>query len=320
MQSEIDVESLHKNLDLIFGTSPTFITGSSDLRTDLREFGFDTVSPAGVAERPGRYPAVVMCISDLSELPGRGFFESSLGAAAMLVLPFTAFDPSPRAIHYGLKQLSSLDLTKQVVANRQRMDWLARLPSGFRILSDAGAADVSLGRDIRLLNAKLEVDIMPSEWASIAQYLEVTLVPVKTQRLRGFSFDGRLAVTGCSVAHHRYFTKDSAPRAERAWRLLAGVRISGGFPLTVEAEDSHISAVLTSAGRDLLPALLECVLPAEGSAVHEMSFASSSMNAGSVDWSVNSQFNEAAGGFHIAIGSGVRGAHIDFVSQEATID
>ncbi len=51
----------------------------------------------------------------------------------------------------------------------------------------------------------------------------------------------------------------------------------------------------------------------------ELAFASLTPST-KTDWSINSQINEAAGGVHIALGTGVSAAHIDFVSPYAIIN
>ena len=38
-----------------------------------------------------------------------------------------------------------------------------------------------------------------------------------------------------------------------------------------------------------------------------------------IDWTKNSQLNEGAIGIHVAVGEGLRGAHIDFICPEVDI-
>ena len=85
--------------------------------------------------------------------------------------------------------------------------------------------------------------------------------------------------------------------------------------LTIES--SRLSSVTTDSGEEILPRLLECVDPREGAVIREVAFASGSLPREALDMGVNSQFNEAAGGIHVAVGTGLHGVHIDFVCVDA---
>lgn len=76
-------------------------------------------------------------------------------------------------------------------------------------------------------------------------------------------------------------------------------------------------SVTTAGGEELLPSLMECVDPREGAIIREVAFATGTLSKDALDLSINSQFNEAAGGVHVAIGTGLHGAHIDFICVDA---
>lgn len=117
---------------------------------------------------------------------------------------------------------------------------------------------------------------------------------------------------------HRRNWPLAQPSGRAAWRLLQRVREAGGFPLSLSLVNSRVTAVMTSEGQNLLPQLLSWVDVKNRDLVAELAFATSGVSL-PVDWSVNSAVNEASGGMHVALGAGVEGAHIDFISTEAVL-
>jgi hypothetical protein len=87
----------------------------------------------------------------------------------------------------------------------------------------------------------------------------------------------------------------------------------------LEIKNSEVTKILTSSGEDIL----KLIRPLTDEVFHgkliEVSFASLSPSE-NTDWSINSQINEAAGGVHIALGTGVEAAHIDFISPFASVN
>jgi hypothetical protein len=311
---------LDRTLTTLFAEPPVFISDSTVLVDQLRDAGYPGMSFADAASQDaGQLPAAVVCPISARDVPKREFFTGRLDGAAMLFLPFDAFDPSVPAVRYGLDLLSTLDIRAHVAGVTSLVQMLERTTASVSIATAGATAELLLSDDIHILNAKTHLDITPGEWVAISQYLEVTLVPRKSQHVLGFSLSGELRVDGCAVAAHRFFPDDVGPHAERAWQVIESTRDNGGFPLLVTVEDSRLRSVLTATGVELFPMLLECVDPREGPVVFEVAFASATLPPAAIDWRINSQFNEAAGGVHVAIGSGLHGAHIDFICPDAQI-
>jgi hypothetical protein len=242
----------------------------------------------------------------------------------MLFLPFNAFDPSDAAVRYGFDLLSRLDVPAHVDGVGSLVRTLDSDAATIEIGTAGTGAVLRLGDDIRILNAKTEADITRGEWASVAAYLEVTLVPASgavrlDEHALGFTLEGNLSVDACAVAQHRFFPDKVGPRAARAWDVISETRRGGGFPLRLTIANTHLVSVTTAGGEELLPSLMECVDPREGAIIREVAFATGTLSKDALDLSINSQFNEAAGGVHVAIGTGLHGAHIDFICVDAQL-
>ena len=177
---------------------------------------------------------------------------------------------------------------------------------------------VTLGDEVDLMTPKTTLPIAQGEWVSIAQYLEVGLVSNRNGRPPRHCMDGVLSAEGTVVASHRYRAAGVEQATRSAWSYLQDLRRAhDGAPIVLEVESSRpVSARI--AGRDILKQLMEFTDPGKREWVGEFAFAASSEWVQStIDWSVNSQVNEAIGGMHIGLGLGVSGAHIDFVAPRA---
>lgn len=130
--------------------------------------------------------------------------------------------------------------------------------------------------------------------------------------------NGTLVCDGTAVAHHRHNHKKAGPLARQAWEYLKKIRDAGEFPLSVDVLDSRVTSIRTNSGKCILGDLLPLTDAIFHGMLIEVAFAS--MEAlERVDWNFNSQLNEGAGGCHIALGTGVDAAHIDFISSRANV-
>jgi hypothetical protein len=121
------------------------------------------------------------------------------------------------------------------------------------------------------------------------------------------------------VAHHRGNREIAEPRARRAWHALSSIYERQGFPLRVEVEQSRVRTIRTAQGHDVTAELLGLVDPELEDIAIEVAFSTNVFRIHTeIDWLRNSPLNEAAGGVHVGIGSGVTGAHIDLVDTTCT--
>lgn len=260
---------------------------------------------------------VVVAPTSDATIPDRAFFRDRFARSSVLVVPLSSFSGSFSDSIYTLSLLAATDLTRSTARN---VDLLAILESATEPLEIRGAgSDLSLvlSDEIFLMNPKLVPHLEEGEWASVAQFLEVGLVPDRRRVHPPHNLGGTASAAGVVVAHHRFASAHVASQAAAAWDYIQGVMREGGFPLCIEVESSRLMDIRTASGPSILAEVLRFVDADRGGALIEVAFASNYLPLDLIDWNHNSQLNESAGGFHLAVGTGEFGAHIDFVCPRA---
>ena len=297
--------------------SPEVISDSDYVLGAFAEAGFQVTPLQSVCLGHVPTPDEAIIVSTAAELlPERGVFEDLFGNAAVLDIPLVSFAADARSIDYLIQTLAQIDFQFACTRSLSTIDLIEHAEAPLTVVSGRSELVIELGDDVSIALPKLEPRIRPGEWVSIAQFLEVGLVP--NSEYTSFSVTGKLECDGCAVAHHRMHYREAGSRALAAWSELSRIRASGGFPIFISVESSRVTKIETSLGEDVL----ERLRPLTDSTFHgrliEVSFASLLPNL-RVDWSINSQLNEASGGFHLALGTGVNAAHIDFISSGAAL-
>lgn len=293
-------------------TLPVVVTDSEYARKVFAARGFRVTDGISTAERLKE--AIFIPTDEEHTLP-RDKLEFILGDAAVLVIPLMSFNATRPAIDYLLKRLERLDFKAACAVSAERIRLIEQNQGRIQVSSvGSNSLSIAIGSNPEVFLPKITPEIAFGEWAVISQFLEVALIP--NEGNTSFSVDGSISCDGASVAFHSENWRTSRAPAVAAWRFLKGVREAGGFPLTLSISQSMVLSIKTSMGLDITPVLMPLTDLELHEQLIEMSFASVPFDE-EVDWNINSQINEASGGVHVAIGTGVAAAHIDFISSKA---
>ena len=246
------------------------------------------------------------------------FFREHFDNAAALVVPLRSFGTEPAALDYLPRALAEIDFRRAADNAQTVVDRVATAPAGLHLTSGSGTdLVVELGDDVQLMTPKGTTSILPGEWVSIAQFLEVGIVPQAS--VNSFSLSGTMCADGVSIAHHIIDPEVAIPMSTAAWREVSSIRQTGRFPLLVEIHDNSCVGIRDASGRDVAERLLQHTDPTLRGQLIELALSTLDLRS-APDWSVNSQINEAWGGAHVAFGMGIRGAHIDFVGTDIRVE
>lgn len=252
--------------------------------------------------------------SSYDTLPSTETIEQLLGTARMLLLPQASFDGTIETCTYALGLLGAIDWAANAERTRDVCRMLQTAASVVMRSPRGTALELSLGDEINVVACKEEPDLLPGEWAAIASYIEVGLIPPRHSSVPRHSVSGTLVADGFAVAHHRASRHLAEPRAGRAWGEVVSIYEAKGFPLRVEVRHSRVREIRSADGRDVTADLLGLVDPELEDITIEVAFSTNVFRTRTdIDWLRNSPLNEAAGGIHVGIGAGVTGAHIDLV-------
>jgi hypothetical protein len=291
------------------------------LQESLCRQGIEAI-PLGVEDGGLVPPDAVLVISDIAILAKTEVLRDRFASSRVLLVPVAAFDPATSAAEYTVQVLLASDFAAAIERNRRWREALERLPSPL-VFADAQHP----GRELRChllgdltLNGRDVLSLEPGEWVAAAEYFEVemesfgaapTLFSVEGQ----ISVSGVLAAKGPNMPNEMYSRHDDALRTRRdlamAWRR--GVLwCEGNKPVRFEPDD-----VSAPACDRPLERLLDAAGPEYGGNLLEFSIGTNVTPGLALDWSVNSCMNEGVRGIHVAIGDGICGAHVDFVSAGA---
>lgn len=322
--AESRLAPLGRSLAPLFGgASPTFLTDSELVVNALREAGheanhFSTLETQMTPGLPaGALNNVVMLPIHYRRTPPGAIIEAALGGAALLAVPVASFCRSERGALYFLERLASVNFEKCIDSVAEWLDVIAMADS-IRMVDGQTDITVSLSDDVYLMGPKTSQLIHRGEWASIAQYLELGLVSYRAATVPHHQMEGRLAADGVCISYHRYAPDYVEDIVDDAWKYLMNVKIrNGDAPIIVTIDGSKM--VDATCGDDrIYNDLMRFANKSSHPYVGEFAFSTLSLEDSSqINWSINSQFNEAVGGMHIGIGNGVDGAHIDFVASRA---
>lgn len=296
------------------GALPVVVSDSPYVLDRFDNSGFRTLSLDAVSKCGVEAPEDVLLIPALSSKHPDEDLLAALRHSAVLVIPMLAFDAGKRAIDYMVDRLSKLSFTDACEKNLALVEHIQNVDGPITVRSAGCQLVVELGCDVDIMVPKVVPDISHGQWISIIQYLEVGIVPNASNT--SFRVNGTLLCEGVTIAHHLHSHFQSGPIAEEAWRLFNESRINDQFPLVMEIEDSRLKAVRNKDGNDIINHILPLTDEIKRGELTEVAFAALSASE-DTDWSLNSQLNEPAGGFHIGIGAGESAAHIDFVSPYA---
>ncbi|MFL6137594.1 MAG: hypothetical protein ACJ74O_07320 [Frankiaceae bacterium] len=318
----LDAGRLRAALSSVFQThDPLFVVGTPTLRDSLAGTGLRTLGLEDFNADPRQAPpgtAVVLVSTDLAKSVSDEAW-AALERCRLLSVPISSFGADDDTALYSLQMLAAVDFDDAVA---QAFDWMTMLEQAVGTLTiatpDASCA-LELDDDIGVLQPKLDVETALGEWTTPADYLEMALVAARGSTTPCHRLNGEYVATGAAVACHRYHWRKVRPMADEAWARLQSYRSSGEFPLRLQLVDSRVTRIRTAGGRDVLHDLLPLVDRDVDTATTELAFATNSLPPDDIDWRWNTPMNEAACGMHLALGSGLNGAHIDFIEPTATV-
>ncbi|MCR9221867.1 MAG: hypothetical protein NXI21_16705 [Alphaproteobacteria bacterium] len=295
---------------------PTVISDSPAVLERFRGGGFSVASIADLAAGAVTPPVSAVLAPAAPARHPMPALNAALRESAVLLVPLLGFASEDRAVDYFFERLRSLDFAAACEKSRQSLEFIQHQKEPVAIGCQGRELRVALGETLDVFAPKLAPAIARGECISIIQFLEIAMVP--NDAYDGFTVDGDLLCEGVSIAHHLHAHFEAGPIAHKAWGLLQGEYAAGRFPLTLSVRDSAVVSIRNARGEDLLDRVLPLTDPVYRGRITE--FAIGSLDpAATVDWSVNSQLNEPAGGVHLGLGAGETGAHIDFVSPRATV-
>lgn len=306
------------NITKLFSSNslPIVISDSDYVLEKFSEEGFRVCPLLDALEGHEPYHEVMLAIVDPSANPPQDVFDRTFENSAVLICPLMSFSSDQKSIDYFISTLKTIDFEFACKNGRERLEMLQCQDSEMQINSLGSSLSLTLGENLEIFAPKVNPVIKPGEWISVSQFLEIALIPNKEYNC--FNVNGDFTCEGVSVAFHRHNYMESGPLASEAWNIFEEIRESGGFPLLLKVRDSEVTSIKTSSGE----CVLDKIKPLTDEVFHgkliEVAFASIDPSH-STDWSINSQLNEAAGGVHLALGTGVKAAHIDFVSPTATV-
>jgi len=250
--------------------------------------------------------------------------EKNFKSSRLLIIPLVAFDPSFDAAKYTLYTLAASDFVGSTKAN---LDWISRLgDSSLREIhfrGQIGELEVVLKERLDLMLPATQAQLLPGEWEAIGMFFEIAMIPDNEDFFHpGYVVNGEIDVTGVAIAHHRVMPEQLTHLPKEAWELLGSLIRTGRFPLRVRVENSQLISARTRDGFEITDALRRFSNPQLELMLVEMAISNNTgLDAGMIDWGVNSVMNEGVGGIHFAVGDGVTGAHIDFIcpGMEATL-
>lgn len=307
-----------KNVTKLFesGELPVVISDSDYVLNTFAKEGFTVCNLSDALDGRERFHEAILAIVDPGANPCPDDFDKIFNESAVLIFPLMSFSADTKSIDYFVSTLKGIDFESACEKGRNRLEQLQNQESDLIVSSGGKTLSVSLGENLEVFAPKVNPVIKSGEWISVSQFLEVAMIPNKDYSC--FNVNGEFVCEGISVAFHRHNYKESGPIAHKAWNIFCNIRKDGGFPLTIKVINSEVTSIITSLGHDVLALIKPLTDEVFHGKLIEVAFASLDPSP-LTDWTINSQLNEAAGGVHLALGTGVKAAHIDFVCPSATV-
>ncbi|MCV6621627.1 MAG: hypothetical protein OIF51_07730 [Cellvibrionaceae bacterium] len=308
-----------KNLTKLFksGALPVVISDSDYVLNAFSLEGFDVCTLSNALSQRGDFKEVLLAVVDPSASPSSDIFDKTFANSSVLICPLMSFGADTKSIDYFISTLKNIDFEIACENGRNCLEKLQSQEGAITVSTLGKNLSVELGEDLEVFAPKVNPVIKPGEWISVSQFLEIALIPNKDYSC--FNVNGEFVCEGVSVAFHRHNYEESGPLAHEAWGIFQKIRESKDFPITLSVIDSEVVSIKTNSNQEIL----ELIKPLTDEVFHgkliEVAFASL-LPSKKTDWNINSQLNEAAGGVHLALGTGVKAAHIDFVCPTAIVE
>ncbi len=236
----------------------------------------------------------------------------------VLFVPIVAFDDDPDTVVYTVERILETDFQAGLEQNEAWLEMLRNKSDGVLHFTGPGTdLRCRIGDDIQVFTS-VDLTIATGEWVSVADYCEVQLTAPKIGSwCDAFVVDGYAETVGVLAAQDARATPAGEERVARARRLRAELVENG--PVRLEIRESALCSA-TAGDREYLEEISEVTNPDYGMHLTEFGLGSNTSIGPSVRWRLNSQLNEGAGTFHLGLGEGTTGAHMDFVVASARVE
>lgn len=288
----------------LFITNEPFVDALAD--EGLEAMSFDNFRPEPML------PVVFLPLS-YENLPPPEQLRAHFGGSCVLWVPLASFDPSPSTAKYSLSLLLESDFEGAVAENRRLIALL--LTSEKTVTFDGSGALLEAAIDNEVyIASRSRATLSPGEHASIGSYFEVGMHTPIGEFDPPFRVEGSLRADGIAAARHRESPRSLDPLFDEASHVVAELRQV--LPLNLVIRDNGLVA---SSFGSLGEAVRRITNERYDLALTELAFGTNHRLRKAVDWRVNSQLNEGAGALHVAVGDGLTGIHIDFISAEGEL-
>ncbi|RVT40087.1 hypothetical protein EMM73_19740 [Rheinheimera sediminis] len=298
------------------GNLPVVISDSNYVMNSFAKEGFEVCSVSEAYKELKAPAEVILAIVDPSSSPSHEVFDKTFKNSAVLVCPLMSFASDSESVDYFISTLKKIDFESACINGKKRLEQLEGLNAPLTVKSGDKFLEIRLGDNIEVFAPKINPIIKLGEWISVSQFLEIALIPNADYSC--FNVNGEFTCEGISIAFHRNNYEISGPLAKEAWNIFTEIRKSGGFPLKLILVDSEVKSIETTFGEQILDKIKPLTDETFHGKLIEVAFASLEASK-DTNWLINSQLNEAAGGVHLALGTGVKAAHIDFICPRATV-
>jgi hypothetical protein len=299
----------HGGLGTLFPTNAeiSYVTADSSILAYLRDRGYRVLHHRETDAQV--LSAAVLLLTDWAAQDEIAhLLKTSWRNARLVWIPFVAFDHSPAAIAYGVERFTAIDFA--AAGERAKPYAEALRTQDFTSFSLEGAdADCTFTRLADLhINVRPWRPLVRGETVGVASLIEVE-VEAPYRRSPSFVFDGVFRARAVCAGHGSHVPAH-APELTRAEELIR--RVAGSeSALEVEVVANRLQRC--SVGReDVTGQMLELVDEGERE-VSEFAFGTSTLPESAYDWAINSPLNEGSRNFHIGVGHGKTGLHLDLV-------
>ena len=261
-----------------------------------------------VSARDGIANAVILA-TEFTNMPTRSALHDALKGARVLFVGLASFDGRPKAALYSLDLLFQTDFSVPLRRNNEWYDFLSEVDEPLTFEGDQTNLTGELGDPLSIIT-RLRLELDPGEWEAVGPFMEIAMLAQPGDVWQPFNLSGSLLVRGLAAARHIGMPKEYVSMHDETQDLIDD--IADKLPLTLEVKDSRMVACWAG-DDDIGPTLRRLSNEDYDSYFVEFAVGTNREIKPFVDWRINSQMNEGAGGLHLALGDGLTGAHIDFI-------
>jgi hypothetical protein len=302
--------------ELFSGAVPVIISDSPQVGSWAQTHGMGHLN---IEEATSKAPSEAFVVVTSDEWYSRidslyPFFSDSRS----LWLPLAAFDGGPSAVSYGLRHLESIDFHKLEEGHQAAFNLIQASENlRFRGLTSDTDLRIHFAGEVEF-NMLADLTVPRNSISSMQSFLEFEYEQDEHEIASGIASnirsDGTIIADGILAAYGPgvFSADDDVARHARQMVAEAGTRTT-----KILVSESSIERIYVGS-LDATETFQSLAGPC-GLHISEFSLGFYVPEPGSVDWTVNSPFNEGIQGVHIGIGDGYSGMHFDFVTTNLRI-